>query len=128
MNAVNQMHTNPNCTSATYCAQGFSTNIFINYGDNTRLDAPGFSIFGVLDSASLATSKSLFSAYGEVKDLCPLGATDPYCVGTGNASQGVDVERLLSEGDMYLKSEKPKLDSVKGVRVSEVSSPVESVS
>lgn len=30
MDAVGQTHVNPNCTSPAYCAQGFSTNIFVN--------------------------------------------------------------------------------------------------
>ena len=67
--------TNPNCTDPTYCAVGFSTNIFINYGDNTRLNAPGFSVFGTVSEAGMAENgvDALYGGYGECVELCGKG-------------------------------------------------------
>lgn len=70
MDAVDQTNSNPNCTSPSYCAQGFSTNIFINYANNTRLDASGFSPFGYISEADMMVVDALYSGYGEVSDLC----------------------------------------------------------
>jgi hypothetical protein len=103
---------NPNCTSTQYCAQGFSTNIFINLNNNSRLDAPGFSIFGEIDEEGMKVVDSLYSGYGEVSDLCQPPSTDPFCVGTGEANKGVSMERLLKEGTPYIDKDFPLLDRV----------------
>eukprot|EP01079_Euglenida_sp_SAG-EU17-18_P004140 gene4140-4464_t len=87
----------PNCTSDKYCARGFSTNIFVNLGNNSRLDPSGFAPIGVISDEGMSTVDSLFYGYGEVCDLCDSNSTDPYCVGTGPACRGCDMDTLLSE-------------------------------
>ena len=108
MEAVNQTGENPNCTSDAYCAQGFSTNIFINLADNRRLDAAGFSIFGKVRGIEIVDR--LFARYGDCQELCAIGSSDPFCVGTGSECEGVSMTRLLAEGAPYIRAEKPLLD------------------
>ena len=36
----------PNCTAEDYCALGFSTEIYVNFADNSRLDEHGFAPIG----------------------------------------------------------------------------------
>jgi peptidyl-prolyl cis-trans isomerase A (cyclophilin A) len=73
-----------------------TTQIFINYGDNSRLDGMGFSPFGrVVEGMNVVDQ--LYADYGE-------GAPQ----GKG-PSQG----RIQQEGNAYLNSEFPKLDYVK---------------
>jgi peptidyl-prolyl cis-trans isomerase A (cyclophilin A) len=66
------------------------TQIFINYADNSRLDADGFAPFGLVVSGMDVVDK-LFSP----------GETQP------------DQRRILREGNEYLQKEFPKLDFVK---------------
>lgn len=117
MDAVANTGANPNCSStASYCAQGFSSNIFVNLQDNSALlDPPGFSPVGVVDAAGMAVVDALYAGYGEVVGLCQAGSSDPFCVGTGAACEGVNTDTLLSQGNAYVDSKKPKLDRVKGV-------------
>ena len=124
MGAEDQTGRNPNCTSPTYCARGFSANLFVNLADNgPRLDSPGFAVLGaVRGAAGMAVADRLFAGYGEVAELCPAAAADPYCVGTGAACAGVSVGRLLAEGGRYLRAEKPLLDRVLRVRAAAASS------
>ena len=77
-----------------------STQVFINFGDNQRLDADGFAPFGkVVDGLDVALS--LYSGYGE-------GAPQ------GNGpSQG----RITAEGNAYLEKEFPKLDGIKSATI-----------
>jgi len=113
MNAVAQDHTNPNCTSPVYCAQGFSTNIFINYNNNTRLDQNDFSPFGFVSERDMKdVVDKFYSGYGDVKELCDEESKDPYCVGLGENNRGVSMDRLVSEGNHYVRNEKPLLDFV----------------
>jgi len=119
MDAVDQTNSNPNCTSTSYCAQGFSTNIFINYANNSFLDAPGFSPFGYVSAQDMEVVDGLNHSYGECSDLCSEGATDPYCVGTGSSCQGLSMESLVSAGAAYWKPNFPKMDFVASVSVSQ---------
>lgn len=105
-------HALPNCTSAEYCAQGFSTNIFVNLQDNNNLDAPGFVPFGTVVAPGMDVVERLYAGYGECTELCPTGASDPFCIGTGASCQGVSMTRLVKEGDAYLRAEKPKLTKI----------------
>lgn len=73
-----------------------TTQVFINYGDNSRLDGMGFSPFGRVNEGMTVVDQ-LYSAYGE-------GAPQ----GKG-PSQG----RIQQEGNEYLTREFPKLDYVK---------------
>jgi cyclophilin family peptidyl-prolyl cis-trans isomerase len=124
MNAAPPSPLLPNCTSEQYCAQGFSTNIFINYANNTRLDAPGFSVFGYIEAGGMRVVDRLYAEYGEVSDLCggnsaqKSAAGSTFCNGHGDACKGVSMSRLLNEGHAYWSSERPKLDSILSVTIS----------
>ena len=136
----------PNCTDPSYCAVGFSTNIFINYANNTRLDAPGFSIFGTIDTAGMHEVDSLYNGYGECLELCGKGCceagsrrggtdctaackavsphhrrkdgVDPYCrFDAGGACDGVSLTQLLNASVPRYLDAFPKLDRVKSVEV-----------
>lgn len=77
-----------------------STQIFINHGDNTNLDAMGFAPFGQVVEGADVVGK-LFTGYGE-------GA--PRGRGPNQA--------ILSEfGEVYLAQAFPKLDSIKTTSV-----------
>lgn len=73
-----------------------TTQVFINFADNSRLDSTGFSPFGQVIEGMDVVDK-LYSGYGE---------------GAPNGS-GPDQERIQSEGKAYLDKEFPKLDSIK---------------
>jgi peptidyl-prolyl cis-trans isomerase A (cyclophilin A) len=79
-----------------------TTQIFINYKDNTFLDAQGFSPFGRVVSGQSVVD-ALYGGYGEG---APRGA-------------GPSQVRLQDEGNAYLKSGFPKLDYVKTARLVE---------
>eukprot|EP00040_Diaphanoeca_grandis_P010276 m.52556 g.52556 ORF g.52556 m.52556 type:complete len:274 (+) comp21628_c0_seq1:114-935(+) len=107
-----------NCTNPEYCAIGFSTNIYVNYGNNSRLDASGFSIFGTISNTGMEVVDRLYAGYGEVADLCSsndpfTNDTDPYCKGHGKNCTGVEVDNVTTiSGGTYLKTHFPKLDKV----------------
>ena len=67
----------------------------------------------------MAVVDSLYAGYGECAELCGEGSADHYCEGTGDYCQGVELARLVAEGDDYLTRHKPKLDKVKAVSVVE---------
>ncbi len=69
-----------------------STQFFINYGDNSRLDADGFAPFGqVVTGMDLVDM--LYKGYG--------------------SSNVPDQGRITAEGNAYLMKEYPKLDFIK---------------
>ena len=74
-----------------------TTQVFINFVDNGRLDGMGFSPFGQIAGNGMAVIDSLYSGYGE-------GAP------SGN---GPDQGRIQSEGNAYLMKDFPKLDYIK---------------
>lgn len=77
-----------------------TTQLFINYGDNTNLDGMGFAPIGqVIDG--MAVVDSLYSGYGE-------GAPD---------GSGPSQDRIASEGNAYLKKDFPQLDYIKTARL-----------
>lgn len=79
-----------------------TTQLFINLGDNTQLDAMGFSPFGeVVDG--MAVVDALYSGYGE-------GAP-----GGAGPSQG----EITQRGNTYLESDFPKLDFIRTARLLE---------
>jgi peptidyl-prolyl cis-trans isomerase A (cyclophilin A) len=89
----------------TYAMGGPNTRtsqIFVNYGNNARLDTQGFSPFGeVIEGMDVV--ENFYSGYGE-------GAPS----GKG-PSQG----QLQSEGNAYLEKDFPKLDYIKKATVVE---------
>jgi peptidyl-prolyl cis-trans isomerase A (cyclophilin A) len=73
-----------------------STQVFINYGDNSRLDLDGFAPFGEVTS-SMVLVELIFSGYGETPD------------------QG----RIQTEGNGFLIKYFPKLDFIRKATISE---------
>jgi len=83
----------------TYAMAGPNTRtsqLFINYGDNSSLDRQNFSPFGQVSTGMDVVDK-LFNGYGEG---APRG-------------QGPDQGRVQSEGNAYLAKDFPRLDFVK---------------
>ena len=77
-----------------------TTQVFINYGVNWRLDQAGFAPFGeVIEGMEVVDS--LYSGYG---DGPPRGG-------------GPDAARISKEGSAYLAREFPRLDSIVQARV-----------
>lgn len=73
-----------------------TTQVFINYADNQRLDSSGFSPFGIVTDGMEVVDK-LYAGYGE-------GAPD---------GGGPDQSRIGNLGRAYLEKGFPKLDSIK---------------
>lgn len=77
-----------------------STQIFINFGDNSQLDNMRFAPFGkVIEGMDVV--KSLYNGYGE-------GAPN---------GRGPDQGRIQQEGNAYLKKGFPKLDYIKSAKI-----------
>lgn len=72
-----------------------TTHIFINYGNNSKLDQMRFAPFGKVISG-METIDSLYADYGE---------GSPFGLGPDQAKIGI-------EGNKYLESEFPKLDYI----------------
>jgi peptidyl-prolyl cis-trans isomerase A (cyclophilin A) len=77
-----------------------TTQVFINYRNNDRLDGMGFAPFGQVVEG-MAVVDSLYGGYGE-------GAPQ---------GRGPDQMRLNVEGEKYLARQFPKLDKIKTARV-----------
>ena len=77
-----------------------TTQLFINYRDNSRLDAMGFTPFGRVVEGMGAVD-NLYAGYGE-------GAP---------AGKGPSQRRIQAEGNPYLVSDFPKLDFIKRARI-----------
>jgi peptidyl-prolyl cis-trans isomerase A (cyclophilin A) len=99
---VTQHNTRGMISFATSGADTRSTQVFINYSDNSRLDATGFSPFAVV-SSGMEIVDQFYADYGE-------GPPD----GTGP-----DQERIEKEGNAYLDSAFPKLDYIKTAKILE---------
>ncbi len=83
-------------TFATSGPNSRTTQVFINYGDNSRLDGMGFAPFGQV-STGMNVVDELFSGYGE-------GAPQ---------GRGPNQGRIQSEGNAYLTKDFPNLDFVR---------------
>jgi peptidyl-prolyl cis-trans isomerase A (cyclophilin A) len=79
-----------------------TTQLFINYGNNSSLDKDGFSPFGKVIKG-MDVVDSLYNGYGE-------GAP------SGNGPEQV---RIIREGNSYLKTSFPKLDYIKSAIIVE---------
>ncbi len=77
-----------------------TTQMFINFGDNTRLDGMGFSPFGKVTDGMDVVDK-INSEYGE-------GAP---------GGRGPDQGRVQMEGNAYLKKDFPNLDYIKSAAI-----------
>ncbi len=77
-----------------------TTQLFINYGDNARLDGMGFAPFGkVVEGMDVVNS--IYSGYGE-------GAP---------SGMGPDQGMVQTKGNTYLKADFPKMDYIKSARL-----------
>jgi len=83
-------------TFATAGPNTRTTQVFVNYGDNSSLDSQGFSPFGQVLSG-MKVVDSLYGGYGE-------GAP---------GGRGPNQARVQSDGNAYLASAFPNLDYVK---------------
>jgi peptidyl-prolyl cis-trans isomerase A (cyclophilin A) len=98
---VKQSNTRGMITFATTSAPNSrTTQVFINFKDNSRLDGMGFAPFGKVVEG-MAVVDSLYSGYGEG---APRG-------------RGPEQGRAQSQGNAYLKRSFPKLDFVKTARL-----------
>ena len=73
-----------------------STQVFINYGDNSRLDIDGFAPFGEVTS-SMVLVELIFSGYGEAPDQA----------------------RIQLEGNSFLIKYFPKLDFIRKATITD---------
>jgi peptidyl-prolyl cis-trans isomerase A (cyclophilin A) len=88
-------------TFATSGPNSRTTQFFINFGDNSRLDGMGFAPFGKV--RDMATVDALYDGYGE-------GAPS----GRGPAQM-----RIQTEGNRYLRAEFPQLDYIRTATIVE---------
>ena len=77
-----------------------STQVFINYGNNARLDGMRFAPFGQVASG-MDVVDALYKGYGEG---APMGA-------------GPDQGRVQAQGNAYLDKSFPKLDAIKHAEI-----------
>jgi peptidyl-prolyl cis-trans isomerase A (cyclophilin A) len=87
-------------TFATAGPNTRTTQVFINFADNSMLDKQGFAPFGQVISG-MNVVDALYSGYGEG---APSGA-------------GPEQGRVQSEGNAYLTSQFPKLDYIKSATI-----------
>jgi peptidyl-prolyl cis-trans isomerase A (cyclophilin A) len=93
---VTESNTRGRVTFATAGPGTRTTQLFINYGDNSRLDGMGFAPIGeVVEGMSVVDS--LHAGYGEG---APRG-------------RGPDQGRIQGEGNAYLESEFPDIDWIR---------------
>jgi peptidyl-prolyl cis-trans isomerase A (cyclophilin A) len=97
---VTKSNTRGLITFATAGPNTRTTQVFINYGDNSRLDQQGFAPFGQVISG-MNVVDALYGGYGEG---APSG---------GGPEQG----RIQNEGNAYLTSSFPKLDYIKSATI-----------
>lgn len=94
---VKQSNTRGMVTFATSGRNSRTTQFFINFKNNARLDGMGFAPVGKVRDASLAVLDSLHGGYGEG---APRG-------------RGPNQGRIQREGNPYLKADFPLLDYIK---------------
>ncbi len=77
-----------------------TSQMFINFGDNARLDSSGFSPFGKITDG-MAVVESIHSGYGE-------GAP---------SGMGPDQGRIQTHGNKYLRTDFPRMDYILSVAI-----------
>ncbi|HSR70435.1 MAG TPA: peptidylprolyl isomerase [Acidobacteriota bacterium] len=97
---VKKSNTRGRISFATSGPNSRTTQLFINFGDNSGLDGQGFAPFGEV-SEGMRVVDSIYKGYGEG---APHGA-------------GPDQMRIQSRGNPYLKKDFPKLDYIKKVEI-----------
>jgi cyclophilin family peptidyl-prolyl cis-trans isomerase len=89
-------------TFATSGPNSRTTQVFINFGDNSRLDGMGFASFGQV-SSGMNVVDQLYADYGE-------GAP---------SGRGPNQGRIQGEGNAYLTRDFPNLDFVRKATISQ---------
>jgi peptidyl-prolyl cis-trans isomerase A (cyclophilin A) len=89
-------------TFATSGPNSRTTQVFINFGDNSRLDGMGFASFGQV-SSGMNVVDQLYADYGE-------GAPQ---------GRGPNQGRIQGEGNSYLTRDFPNLDFVRKATISQ---------
>lgn len=74
-----------------------TTQVYINLGDNARLDPLGFAPFGVVQGDGMKVVDAIYAGY----------------------AQEPDQDSIYAQGDAYLHASFPKLDYITGTTVSE---------
>jgi peptidyl-prolyl cis-trans isomerase A (cyclophilin A) len=97
---VKQTNTRGTVTFATAGPNTRTTQLFVNYTNNARLDRLGFAPLGRVVSG-MGVVDSLYSGYGEGP---PKG-------------KGPDQDKVAAEGTRYLERNFPKLDWIKSAKV-----------
>jgi peptidyl-prolyl cis-trans isomerase A (cyclophilin A) len=98
---VRQSNTRGMVSFATAGPNTRTTQLFVNYGNNARLDGLGFAPLGRVMDGGMRVVDSLYSGYGEGP---PKG-------------KGPDQDRMAAEGTRYLERNFPRLDWIKTARV-----------
>lgn len=98
--AAGQSNTRGMVSFATAGPNTRTTQMFINFGDNSRLDGMGFTPFGKVVKGMEVVDK-LYNGYGE-------GAPQ---------GMGPNQGRVQMEGNAYLKKDFPQLDYVKSAAI-----------
>ena len=98
---VKGSNTRGTITFATAGPNTRTTQLFINFADNTPLDGQGFAPFGKVTDNGMSVVDKINGEYGE-------GAP---------SGSGPDQGRVQMEGNAYLKKDFPHLDYIKSVTV-----------
>lgn len=83
-----------------------TTEIYINYQNNSRLDVKGFAPFGIVTYGMDSVVEALYDGYGEMEGVCEL---HPELEHTCN---GVNEDKLYARGGAYLEEAFPNLDYI----------------
>jgi peptidyl-prolyl cis-trans isomerase A (cyclophilin A) len=100
---VKESNTRGMLTFATAGPNTRTTQLFINFKDNSNLDGMGFAPIGKVDDEGMKVVDSLYKGYGEG---APRGA---------GPNQGL----MQAQGNPYLKENFPKLDYIKSASIVE---------
>jgi peptidyl-prolyl cis-trans isomerase A (cyclophilin A) len=98
--AAGQSNERGKVTFATSGPDSRTTQVFINYGNNSRLDSMGFTPFGQVVEG-MTVVDSFYKEYGEGAPRGP----------------GPNQDLLQNQGAAYWKASFPKLDSVKSAKI-----------
>jgi len=88
-------------TFATAGPNTRTTQLFVNYGDNTSLDKQGFSPFGEVTTGMDVVDK-LYNGYGEIYKRSDF-----------------QLQQFLTQGNAYLAKGFPRMDSVKAATIAQ---------